>query len=503
MWPPAGNYASTSRYRWKAFGIAPSGQGTDKYDSRFAFYFREDILLPFQDLPDGSIWKNSLNQYVKPYHIHPGDIAIFPSSFSSQSNNDTKVGLWKSSLEGYKRGSSNPDRSVLRAALVAADTAAATRENIGKPLNEQRKPKTADQLDNENGVYDTGHVACCTGSHKLLIKMKHENEARQTAWEAEGNVPLILELTVDPYKYSYMNNGEGHYPWEIINGRWQLAWPITKTMSLAPEEGASFVSIRPFVLWDKSRPLYPGNGLPAYGLENGITFSGVKTEESRFYGQSLPTEEQNPWLVGNATAEQRIYGRKWARQGKHVPLCGILRGSGYEVGDVLVFDKAKSDEACQYNCNLTVRNENLLYTFSDAYTTIEHQVNNLKIEITSTGNHIVKKYFDRLEHTERGQQGTWSHNHLMATTELQNGVLDFNIISGTVGVPISIETVEGNTNLVGKGRTGGVHTNKFSRELTGYDRPIVLFLTYVGNINGTFPSPCYLPLDTTPVSSSS
>ena len=457
-WPVAGNYASTSRYRWKLYGDPVSGQKDDSYDQRFAFYFREDILLPFQDLPDGSIWKNSLNQYVKPYHIHPGDFVLFPSSYSDLPGGDqVKESKWKSTLQGYKKG---------------------------------------------DPTLDTGHVACCTGSHKLLIKMKHENEAKQTAWEAGGNVPLILELTVDPYKYSYMNNGEGHYPWEIINGRWQLAWPITKTMSLTPEEGANFVSIRPFVLWDRARPFYPGNGLPAYGLGNGITINGVQTEQSRYYGQSLPTEQQNPWLVGNTTPEERIYGRKWARQGEHMPLCGILRGSGYEVGDILIFDKAKNDELCAEQFNLT-NPEGALYKFSYAYQTIEHQVNNLKIEITSTGNHIVKNNYIILDNAERGVYGVWGNNSLMSKTELQNGVLDFNIISGTIGVPISIETVEGNTNLVGTGRTGGVHTNKFSRELTGYRRPIILFGTYIGNINGTLPSPCYLPLDTTPVSSSS
>jgi hypothetical protein len=501
FWGPSGNYASTMRYRWKVYGIAPSGQPGECYDQRFAFYFREDILLPFQDLPDGSIWKNSLNQYIKPYHIHPGDFAVFPSSFSTIPDSDIKASFWKSSLEGYKRGDSNPSRSGIQARAVAADAAAAARENVGRAPDKQRKAKTAKELDSM-GHLDTGHVCSCTGSHKLLIRMKHEDPARQTAWEAGGNVPLVLELTVDPYKYSYMNNGEGHYPWEIIGGRWQLAWPISKTMSLAPEEGANFVSLRPFVLWDRSRPFYPGNGLPAYGLANGITFSGVRTEMSRFYGQSLPTEQQNPWLVGNATAEQRIYGRKWARQGEHQPLCGNLRGSGYEVGDILIFDRAKNDELCAKQFNLTVRS-NDFYNFSDPYRTIEHQVDNLKIEITSLTNHIVKNNYITLDMAEKGSGGAWNNSSLMGTTELQNGVLDFTIVSGTVGVPVAIETIEGNTNLVGKGRTGGVHTNKFSRELTGYDRPIMLFGTYVGNINGTFASPCYLPLTTEPLSPSS
>jgi hypothetical protein len=297
-----------------------------------------------------------------------------------------------------------------------------------------------------NGTSNSPHIGFATGAHKLLIRMKHEDPVRRAAFNGEK---LIIELTVEPWKKKLQ-----YAPFPYL---------IESDM------------IRPWRWLDRLRPFY-GSRENCFLSPDGK----IDTRQSRTLGQILPTEEQNP-LINSDYPE---WGRIWQVSNHPWSYIKEFKGSGYEVGDILIPDAFGNEEGFDYNgTGKGIDPSNLDF----------HSVENFKIVVDQVGPNTYKRNASSAPSTSkdpnRNDANLWELNGTEART-VQNAVLEYSIVSGAVGIPKPYETVEGNTNLDSL-RNPCSFLSKFTRLLSyNANYPVEGFLTYIGNMDGSRPGAC-------------
>lgn len=289
------------------------------------------------------------------------------------------------------------------------------------------------------------HIGFATGAHKLLIRMQHEDPAKRAAFTGEK---LIIELTLEPWKEK-LNHAV--FPYEIQP-----------------------YMIRPWKWLDRVRPLY-GDRENCFLSPDGT----INTRQSRTLGQILPTEAQNP-LINPSYPE---WGRIWQVSLHPWSYIKEFKGSGYTVGDILIPEAFGNEEGFNYD------GEGKGFPPSDYDF---HAVKDFKIMIDQIGQNTYKlnpSSFPFQSDANSPNANLWSLNGTASRT-VENAILEYSIISGTVGVPRPYETIEGNTNMDTL-RNGSSVLCKFTR-LLGYKGvyPVDGFLTYIGNMDGSKPGAC-------------
>jgi hypothetical protein len=284
------------------------------------------------------------------------------------------------------------------------------------------------------------HTGFVTGAHKLLIKMHHEDPAKRAAFNGEA---LILELTLEPWK-------------EKINHS-VFPYPIRTDM------------VRPWKYLDRKRPLFGPKG------NNLLGPNGEDSGQSRTHGHILPTAGQNP-LINSSYPE---WGNKYYVALTPWSYIKEFKGSGYAQGDILVPKDFGNEVGFDYAGSRTGRGANYNLSRYDL-----HAVANFRLQVNSVGPNTYKAAAD----VTTGEAKT-----------VQNSVLTYTVLGGTVGVPTCYETIEGNTNMA-QSANGGSMFCKFTRSLhtdIEDNNNCVAFVTYVGNMDGSKPGVCQIGIPRT------
>jgi hypothetical protein len=300
------------------------------------------------------------------------------------------------------------------------------------------------------GKSDSPHIGFATGAHKLLIRMQHEDPAKRAAFSGEK---LIIELTVEPWKEKLTHSA---FPYEIKP-----------------------YMIRPWKWLDRVRPLY-GDRENCFLSPDGT----INTRQSRTLGQILPTEAQNP-LINPSYPE---WGRIWQVSLHPWSYIKEFKGSGYTVGDILIPERFGTEEAFVYNGSEAFAGRGNKGPNDYNW----HAVRNFRITVEEVGPNTYKQNHSTFPSQLDGNSpdaNLWLLNGTASRT-VQNAVLEYSILSGTVGVPVCYESIEGNTNI-DTFHNGCTMLCKFTRVLSYNAKyPVAGFLTYIGNMDGSKPGAC-------------